>query len=555
MRAQPTEKKIYVIGHRNPDTDSVVAAAAYANFKQLQGVKNCFAARAGKPTPQTEYIFNRFKVPMPELIPDLIPKVQYYYKQPVISVKESASLWEALKKIEAERIRVLPVITEDGTFHSILHYSAFAQKILQMVNPQQKTVVQTSLNLLSSVIDAQVILSYKPDELKKSPILIAGSEFSTFCEHLKMNIPENTIVLSGDRRDIQEYAIKSNVRILICTGGIVLSKELRSLAEKHKVSVIISPYDTLSTALLLIYSMPVTGASSQEITPLRSETTVKKAATMLADAPAKTLPVVDNDNKVIGIVTEGDIYREANIEIILVDHNEQTQAVEGVENFKIIEIIDHHRVGNMPTKHPITFINKPVGATCTIIANLYREQRIPLDYNIAGILLCGILADTLMLQSATTTDIDRNTAEYLANITNIDLETLGKELLNVASNIAGRSADQLIHQDMKEYHEGSISFTVSQIEVEDQSQVLERKQEFIDVLEAERQKGDKLFAALMITNITYLTSFLLIAAKPDFLSQITVPKQEESVYVLKSIVSRKKQLMPLLSEILAAYGV
>ncbi len=553
METTENEKKIYVIGHRNPDTDSVVSAASYAALKQAQGVKNCFAARAGKPTPQTEYIFTRFKVALPEFLSDLVPKVAYHYNPGVRTISENTSLWEALDILEKTGIRVLPITDHDGRYHSLLHYSSFAQKVLKMINPKQKTVIQTSIDLLSSVLHTQALVVCNEKEIKKSPIIIAAAEYSTFQEHLGAHIPENTIVISGNRLDIQKFAIESGVRALIITNGNMLDKGLREKAEKKGVSVLISPYDTASTSLLIIYSMPVSCMSNTEVRPVRGQDTTRKVAPLLATAPGKSLPVVDDGNKVIGVISESDLYSEPNIEVIMVDHNEQTQAIEGIEHFRILEILDHHRLGNLPTRYPITFINKPVGATSTIITNQYQESHIPIKVEIASILLCGILADTLVLQSSTTTAHDRSAAEYLSNITNLDIEKLGKELLTAASNITGRTVEQLILQDMKEYTEGSLSFTVSQLEVEDPHEILSRKAEFIAILEGERAKKNRLFSALLVTDITELSSLLLIASERNFEQTIRLPKQEDAVYVMRDIVSRKKQLMPILSEIVERY--
>ena len=548
-----TEKKIYVIGHRNPDTDSVVSAAAYTAFKQAQGAKNCVAARAGKPTPQTEYIFNRFKVPLPEFLPDLVPKVAYHYNPNIRTIGAETSLWEAMDILEKSEIRVLPILDAEGKYHSLLHYSSFAQKVLKMINPQQKTVIQTSIELLASVLHTQALVVHNEKEIRKSPIIIGAAEYETFCEHLGAHIPENTIVITGNRVDIQKYAIESGVRALIVTSGTMIDKGLRERAAAKGVSILVSPYDTASTALLIIYSMPVTCMSNTDVRPVNRNDTTRKVAPLLATAPGKSLPVVDDAGFVVGVISESDLFGEPNIELIMVDHNEQTQAIEGCEHYKVLEIIDHHRIGSVSTRYPITFINKPVGATSTIITNLYQENRIPIRAEIASILLCGILADTLVLQSATTTAQDRAAAEYLANITNLEIDSLGKDLLAAASNIAGRGAEELINQDMKEYNEGGFAFTVSQIEVEDSHGILSRKDEFVAMLDAIRARGGRLFSALLVTDITELSSLLVIAGEKGFEHTIGLPKQEDSVYIMRDVVSRKKQLMPILSEIVERY--
>lgn len=541
-------KTVYVIGHRNPDTDSVVAAAAYARLKQELGLTYHVAARAGKLAPQTEYIFNRFKVPVPQYIPDLLPKVGYYMNGSCDTVDEYTSLWSAVSKMEECNSKVLPVVDKEGRYKSLLHYNAFAQNVLKILNPEKETAISTSISLIQDTLSAQPIILKDEMQLFKCSILVGAAQFETFKKLLDMRKHENLIVITGDRSDVQEYCIDAGIKALVITSGFVLSKELRDKAEAKGVSVLISPYDTSATSMLIVYSSPVSVMADTDLKPVKSIDTLRKIQPFLSDSPSRCLPVINDHHKVLGIISESDLIQEANIEVILVDHNEISQAVEGVENYKIIEVIDHHRLGNLSTRYPITFINKPVGATSTIIAHLYRENRVSIPREIASLLLCGILSDTLILQSATTTDIDKETATYLANITNLDIKELGADIVTAASNIGGRSANEVIHQDMKDYTEGKHSFTVSQIEVDNTNEILLRKEEFLSELEIERRSQKALFCSLMVTDITKLTSILLIASEPVFVPYISFPKHEDSVYFVKDIVSRKKQLIPLLSE-------
>lgn len=553
LAASGKRKVVYVIGHRNPDTDSVVSAAAYAALKRQLGMTHCRAARAGKTTPQTDYIFNRFKVPLPEFLPDLIPRVDFYDNHGTHVVTSGVSLWEAMSVMRKSDLQALPVVDDRGCYHSLLHYGFIAERLLQINNPSQKTAIQTSVDLISSMLHAQELVMHNRTEVRKSPVVVAASEFGTFKQLLASTIPANTIVICGDRPDIHRHAVQEGVRLLIITNGYVIERALREEAEKKGVSIVVSPYDTSSTTLLLIYSMPVSGMSTVEIRPVNQRDPIRKIAPLLSDAPGKSLPVVDDAGVVMGIISESDLYREPNVEIIMVDHNEQSQAIEGIENYKILEIIDHHRLGNPPTRGPITFINKPVGATCTIVASLYQEFRVPLSQEMASILLCGILADTLVLQSSTTTPEDHEMAEHLANITNQDISSLGRDIIAAASKITGRTSEDLIHQDMKEYAEMEVAYTVSQIEVEDPNEVLARKAEFLGVLEDERKKGGRLFSALLVTDLTILSSLLFISADPKFEPFITLPKYADGVYSMRDIVSRKKQLMPILSELVERY--
>jgi manganese-dependent inorganic pyrophosphatase len=543
------DKKVYVIGHRNPDADSVVSAAAYARLKQLQGQSNCVAARAGKINPQTEYIFERFGVPIPEYLADLVPKAEYYISGPPATVSEDVSVWDALELLQQDDSKVLPIVDKNGLYRSMLHYQGFARYIITNINPRKKSTFPLSLDHLAATIHAQPITLFNSGEIRRSTIVVAASYSAYFKKNIHAEGIENALVIVGDRWDIQKCCIELKVRALILSSGNTLSRELIEMAEENQVSVLISPFDTSSTAMLIIYSVPVGTLGDGSVPLIRLQDLVRNFRAPLSKAPSRCLPVGDEEGKVAGVIFEGDLIKEPNIEVIMVDHNEPSQAIEGIENYKILEVIDHHRLGNLSTRYPITFINRVVGATCTIITNLYREQKVPLEKGIASILLCGILADTLALQSATATEIDMETADYLSSITGLDIKQLGQELQAAANQINSLSAEELISLDMKEYTEQGLSFSVSQIETDNPSALVERRGEIAGALEKVRGAKDFLFSALLVTDVTLLDSLLFVTGKKSFTSHINFPVTERGIYMLKEVVSRKKQLIPLLAEL------
>lgn len=542
------KKTVYIFGHKNPDTDSIVSATAYARLKQLQGHENYKAARAGHFNPQTDYIFKKFKVQSPKYIPSLTPRVEYYMEDECKVVDENKSVWAAIAEMDTAHLRALPVVDKDGKYKALLHYSAFAQQLLSILNPENQVSIATSIDLIIKTMNAQPLIVHNKDEIFKSTILVGAASDKTFSKMLDEHKSENIIVITSDREKIYEACIERKVKLLIITSGYMLSKELKEKAQKNGVSVIMSPYTTSDTVMMIAYSTPVSFMADPDIKPVRPEDTISKIRQVLQDSPIRRLPVVDANNKVIGIISEHDLTNEPNIQIILVDHNELSQAVEGIENYKIQEVIDHHRIGPLSTTYPITFINKPIGSTSTLIATLYQEQKVPIPKDIASLLLCGILSDTLMLQSTTTTDIDRQTAEYLSNITDLDIQTLGLEILTAGSRIKGRTATEVIHQDMKEYREEKAIYTVSQIEVGNLKEILDRKKEFLSELEIERRANKAIFAALLVTDITQLSSILLMSTDENFKQFVTFPPLENDIYFLKDVVSRKKQLIPLITE-------
>lgn len=548
------EKTVYIIGHKNPDTDAVVSAVGYAKLKNLLGYNEYKAARAGHLNPQTRYIFEKFGLTRPEYIPDLVPKVKYFMQDKVETVTQDVSVWEAIGRMEKTENRVMPVVDKDGKYLSLLHYSGFAKGVLTILNPEKKHTFTTSINLIQKTLNAQpIILNGDENKIIKASIHVASSSNATFIKRLEAHSSEDIVVIASDREDIHKICIEHKVKLLITTSGCVINKELRELAEKHGVSVIVSPYSTSPTSMLIAYSMPVSSMGDKEIQTVHQNDTVAKIKDLLRDAHCKYLPVVDDENKIIGMISEHDLMKEPNIEVVLVDHNEMSQAVEGIEHYNILEVVDHHRIGAIPTKNPITFINRPVGSTSTQIAGLYKEYKIPIPKEIASLLLCGILSDTLILQSATTTDSDREIAEYLSDITDLDIKELGNEILLAGSNVSGRNAGELIRQDMKEYVEGKVVYTASQIEVGNTKEILERKADFMAELEIERRSHKALFSCLLVTDITQLSSVLLMDCDSKFVDFISFPKREEGVYYLQGVVSRKKQLIPLLTEIVSNY--
>ena len=547
-------KTVYIIGHRNPDTDAVVSAVSYAKLKNLLGMPEYKAARAGHLNPQTSYIFDKFNVPRPEYPPDLIPKVKFFMQNEIQTVTEDSSIWESIALMEKNENRVMSVVDNDGKYCSLLHYSGFAKGVLSILNPEKKHRFPTTIKLIQKTLNAQPIyIAGDADSTFKASIHVASSSIETFEKRLAAHSSEDIVVIASDRKDIHKICIEHKVKLLITTSNCVIDKELKSLAEKNGVSVIVSPYSTAPTSMLIAYSMPVSSIGDADIKTVQVNDSVSKIKDILKDAHCKYLPVVDENSKVVGMISEHDLMKEPNIEVILVDHNELSQAVEGVEHYKIQEVVDHHRIGAISTKNPITFINRPVGSTSTQIAGMYQEYKIAIPKDIASLLLCGILSDTLILQSATTTNVDIEMAEYLSSITDLDIKELGNEILIAGSNISGREAGELVRQDLKEYSEGKVVYTVSQIEVGNTKEVLTRKEEFIKELEIECRSRKALFSCLLVTDITTLSSIMLIHSDPKFEQFINFPKQEDNAYYLQGVVSRKKQLIPLLTERVSNY--
>ena len=551
------EKTTYIFGHKNPDTDSVVSATAYAALKNAQGFPEYKAARAGKLNPQTDYIYKKFGIAPPEYIPDLHPRVAYYMSDHADVINQMTPFWEASEFMREHRRKVLPVVDDEGHYKAILNYHSFMNNIFHILNPEHHISVVTDVNLMSRTLHGKVYcMGDESDMLHNYTIVSGATSFDSFKKTLESHSDkESIVVVTGDREDIQNLCLEKRVRALVLSAGRVPSEEIIEKARKNGTSIIVSKYDTASTSMLILYSTPARVLCDQTIKPIKADDSIQQILPRLKEVASQILPVVDEENKVVGILSEIDIHHEAKISVALVDHNEMTQAVDGIENYAICDIIDHHRLGSIHTKLPISFINMPLGSTSTIITKMFREQNIEIPLDVAKLLLCGILSDTLILQSATTTPTDVEIASFLSEKTGLDIKKLGEEIIKAGSRISSRSSHEVISQDMKEYNENGAFFTVSQIEVDGTEEVLERKKEFLEDLAITRRSHGALFSTLLVTDISSLSSVLLISGEEKFMQCVSFPKQEEQIYFLKDVVSRKKQLIPMLTEILSSYGV
>jgi manganese-dependent inorganic pyrophosphatase len=543
-------KKVYVIGHKNPDTDSIVSAIAYAELKRSLGENNVFPARGGKVNLQTEYILNRFNVPQPEFLSDLIPKVKNHMSEEPVTLPLDTPLWDAMQILTTNKFRMIPLVDDNSRYVSTIHFNIFAENILMKIDPQKNSIISTSEANLVKTLRAQHVVERDIDEIFRAQIVVAASEIDTLREYIDVMPAENAIVIVGDRIDIQHYVIERGVRALIVSAGRMVSREIKEFAAERNVAVIITPFNSASTSWLVLHSVPVKTAGDITLVPVDADEYIKNIKERFADSPSRSLPVVGEDMKVKGVISQSDLMKEPNVGVILVDHNELSQGIDGIENVRILEIIDHHRLGNPPTTYPITFINKPVGSTSTIIANLYRDYKIPVKKEIASILLGGILSDTLILRSATTTDIDRDTAEYLSNITDLNIDDFGREIVSASSLISSKPVDEIINMDMKRYNEGSHTFTVSQVEVNDPDEIMERAESILSHMAAIAEQKNYLFCSLLVTDLNRFSSYLFIKGKDDFIKKIEYPRFADSIYLLKDVLSRKKQLMPYISDII-----
>jgi len=371
-----------------------------------------------------------------------------------------------------------------------------------------------------------------------------------FTDRLKQFPPEKLLVVSGDRPTIQLPALEMGVRALVVTGGFELSSGLIELARNRGVAVITSPLDTATTTMRIKAAQIVEEAIERDFESLPAKMPVTEAKQRIYRSNQAVFPVTDN-NKLIGVLSKSDLIHPPRPELVLVDHNELGQAVEGADEADIIEVLDHHRLGgSLKSTGPMRFMMDPVGSTCTLVARLYRQAKIDPEPGIALCMASGIISDTLYLRSPTTTDVDRDILEWLQGFCSVELEQFATDFFQVGSALRTCTPDKVVREDCKQFDEGGKRFSISQIEEIGFDLFWQRKTELSKALERLCQELQLEFSALLITDISSNGSLLLMSSEPEGWEEINYPQLEDNLYKLDNVVSRKKQLLPLISSLL-----
>lgn len=539
-------ENIFVIGHKNPDTDSICSAISYARFKQAQGEKNVIAARAGSINRQTEFILNYLKVPDPMFISDVIPKVDQAMTHEVIAHHKDNSLQGILQVMEEKNIRLVPIIDENRIYCGMVSLFDIAHEFRKEASPVNCREIFTSIKHIQIALNGELLCANNPEELFQGIFIVGAMQEESFKNVLKTVDAKNCLVITGDRLEIQKAAIESEVRGLIITGGLSTNKEMPHLAAQNKVNLLLSPYDTATTVGLVRLSTPAFKILQNYDGFLTIDEHLDEVRRKVLNAYNRGLAVLDDKNHLVGIITMADLLKFPKAKLILVDHNEISQAVNGAEQAEILEIIDHHRLGNPGTMTPILFMNQPVGSTCTLVAKLYFEQKVDLDSKTASLLLAGIISDTINLKSPTATTLDKLMIENLKNIAGLDLESFASNLLAAGVDLSGRSPKEMLLNDFKEYSEGKINFGLGQLEVVGFEEFEKIKNTLIKEIKKIREKKGYHFAGLMITDISSSHSLMIFDGEPILCHSIGYPIVEPHVAELKGVLSRKKQLLPQL---------
>ena len=399
--------EIFVIGHRNPDTDAICSAIGYAEFKRRTGMPEAVAARCGDTNDRIDFVLNAFGVPAPRFVASVSPTIADVMQRQIMSVTPEATAAEALHLMDNFNIRVLPVLDQERRCRGLLSLFKLSKFLFPAANhltDSRRTL--SSLENLARTLQGELIVNFESAREEDLIMVIGAMSAETFAARLEAFPREKLIVVVGDRREIQEAAINERVRAVIVTGGLKIENHITEAAKSNQVSIISSPHDTATTAGLCRAAVSVKHMLNEEFVSFREHEPLAAAREEARASGHHVFPVLDSERRVAGIFSKADFLKTATRKLILVDHNELSQAVQGADEADIIEIIDHHRIGALSTQQPILFRNEPVGSTSTIVADCFFRLGIDLPSTIAGLLLAGVVSDTLNLTSPTTTPRD-----------------------------------------------------------------------------------------------------------------------------------------------------
>jgi len=550
---------VYILGHKNPDADAICAAIAYESYQRAIGNTDYVAARCGNSNARIDAILDRFDVPLPLFIGDVTPRVDNIMRTKVRTVTKDSTCAEALELIDKYDVRALPVVDREGRVEGLVSIFQLGEFFIPKPRePRAMRRVHTSVGAIIRSLNAEVLHASNVDNLEELFVRIGAMDIRSFGQHHReQNTPaEQSIIVVGDRWDIQERCIQLGVRLLVITGGLNVDEDVIERAKERDVSLIVSPFDSATTSWIIRTATFIEGLIEPDVQCFSREDRVAGVKRRIASLGDPLYMVTDEDKKLIGVFSKSDILRPSTTRIALVDHNELGQAVSGADEVQILEIIDHHRLGNIPTEQPILFINRPVGSTCSIIADLFRTKNLTPDHGIAGVMMAGIISDTLLLNSPTTTPLEAELLDWLAPIAGIQPKELADLIFTAGSVIINHTPDEVIRSDCKIYDEGDIRFSVSQIEELGFNNFWDNEDALQQALEDYRESEELLFSLLLVTDINSQDSLLVVSGNEELKSQINYPQRAQSnIYDLKGIVSRKKQLIPYISTLLKSMGV
>ena len=540
-------KKTLVLGHRNPDTDSICSAICYAGFKHQLTGENYEPCRAGNVSPETQYVLDYFNLKAPRLVENVKTQVKDIEIRKTKGVSRGISLKNAWGLMQENNVVTLPCVTEEGLLEGVITIGDITKSYMNLYDSSIISKACTKYANILDTLEGSMVVGDSEAYFDQGKVLIAAAN----PDLMENYIEKHDLVILGNRYESQLCAIEMEAGCIIVCEGAGVSLTIRKLAQERGCAVITTPYDTYTTARLINQSMPISYFMKTENLITFEETDViDEIKEVMASKRHRDFPILDKNGKYMGMISRRNLLGARGKSLIMVDHNEKTQAVDGIENARILEIIDHHRLGTIETMSPVFFRNQPLGCTATIIYQMYQEAGVKVEKEIAGLLCSAIISDTLLFRSPTCTQVDKKAALELAEIAGIDAETYAMEMFAAASNLKTKSDEEIFYQDFKRFTAGKVSFGVGQISSlneQELEQLQERLQPYLKKVHEMHPDVNMIF--FMLTNIlTESTLLLCEGSGAEAMIRETFhmeeSKENKGSVELPGVVSRKKQLIP-----------
>ena len=543
------QEKIFVIGHKNPDTDSICSAIAYCDIKnRITQDSKYIAKRAGQINEETEYVLNRFGVQPPGYLSNIGTQVKDMDIRLSPEANKSMSLKNAWDLMQENSIVSLPIREKDGTLEGLITIGDIAKTYMDTTDSYLLSRARTQYQRIAETIGGKVVEGNGHGYFIQGKIMVATAN----PDKMKEYVEENDMIIMGNREEDHLQAIEQNVSCIIVGLGIEVTEKVLKLAHEKDIIIISSPYDTFTISRLINQSIPVKYIMKTEsLVTFNTEDFTDDIQDVMIKHRHRAFPVIDKKGKCIGTISRRNFLDMHRKKVVLVDHNEKDQAVDNIDKAEIMEIIDHHKLGTLQTMQPISFRNQPVGCTGTIMYQMYGEQKLEIPPKIAGLLCAAIISDTLMFRSPTCTLQDKMAAGALALIADISIEEFAREMFKAGSNLKDKSPEEIFYQDYKKFiAEGDVCFGVGQISSMDADELKEIKERLLPFMVSECGRHGVSRVYFMLTNIMEQSTELLFYGEGSEEMAVNAFKMqpENGTIYLKGVVSRKKQLIPPLME-------
>lgn len=537
------QKPVFVIGHRNPDTDSICSAIAYANLKTKTTGREHIPARAGHLNEETQYVLDYFKVAVPVYLRDVSQQVKDIEIRKTEGVSQDISLKKAWTLMKEAGVVTLPVTNQENELEGLITIGDITKSYMEVYDSTVLAMAHTKYRNILETLDGEMIVGDEDAVFEQGKVLIAAAN----PDLMENYIDPKDLVILGNRYESQLCAIEMKAGCIVVCEGAPVSVTIQKLASENGCNVISTPHDTYTVARLMNQSMPISYFMTREnLNTFKTEDFLDTIRDVMAQKRHRDFPILDEEGKYVGMISRRNLLNAPKKNVIMVDHNEKGQAVDGIENADILEIIDHHRLRSVETITPVFFRNQPLGCTATIIYEMYQEKNVEVDKVTAGLLLAAIMSDTLMYRSPTCTAKDKEVAESLAKIAGISPEDLAVAMFRAGSNLKDKSDSEIFYQDFKKFSMNDIKFGVGQINSMNSDELLEIGERLQHFMEETIATTGLQMLFFMMTDIVKESSYLIYmgnGAKELIESSFNVTPNY-GMFVLKGVVSRKKQLIP-----------